>query len=198
MFEDLLSSVEYLGSLADKAGPRPLRGLLTGKPRELLSAIPFSDTMGWTDPKQISTGRDVTDYWGATDPHDQGLGATLTGVGAEMALDPFALYGAARMGLKGLGKGIGALAARSGPSNPVHHLASLIGKVDDASSLGLVPGKLKADMAAPRRGMVAIPPLPGKGKAINDAADLTSARCMASPTPSTSSRMTSGPRGPRA
>ena len=125
MLDALLDALGYVGSSLDKAGPRPLRGLLAGKPREALSFVPFSDRMGITDPTEVTTGRDLTNKWGVTDPSDQGWGAWATGVGTEAVLDPLALFGAAKAGVKGLS----GLSRAMKPSvvNPVHHLAGLLG-----------------------------------------------------------------------
>lgn len=55
---DLLSALSYAGETIDKPG-RAARGLLSGRPEELANLIPFSDTMGITDPSQSSSGRDM-------------------------------------------------------------------------------------------------------------------------------------------
>jgi hypothetical protein len=125
MLNELLDAFNYGTSLIDKAGPRPLRGLLAGKPREALSFLPFSDTAGITDPRDIQTGRNVTDKWGLTNPTDPGWGAWGAGLAADVAIDPLALLGGAKLGLKGLGM----LSSRMRPStiNPIHHLAGLLG-----------------------------------------------------------------------
>lgn len=107
--QELLDALGYVGGSLDKLGPRPLRGLLAGRPRELQSIIPFSDAAGWTDPKEAASGRDVLNKWGLTDPKDESLGAHGAGILAEMALDPLGLalggYGAYKAA-RGLGKGI--------------------------------------------------------------------------------------------
>ena len=121
MFDDIVNALNYVSSSLDKAGPRPLRGILGGKPRELLSAVPFSDTMGLTDPKDIVSGRNLTDNWGVTDKHDQGWGAWGAGMATEALLDPKLMLGGASLGLK-------ALSRRTAPGDHlVHHLAGLLG-----------------------------------------------------------------------
>jgi hypothetical protein len=131
MLDALLNALNYAGSSLDKLGPRPLRGLLGGKPHELASIIPFSDTAGLTNPADAVTGRDLTNKWGLTDPSDKGWGAWGAGVGTEALLDPLALFGAAKGGIKALG----GLSRAMKPStvNPVHHLAGLLGDAGAAS-----------------------------------------------------------------
>lgn len=81
------SGLNYLASALDKPG-RAIRGLLGGKPSELLAAIPFSDSAGITDPKNAVSGRNLTDMAGITTRGDKGWGAWGAGLGAEMLLDP--------------------------------------------------------------------------------------------------------------
>lgn len=101
--KEILDAFNYLGSSLDKMGPRPLRGLLAGHPRELASIVPFSDKIGLTDPNEVQYGRDVTNKWGLTDAHDQGAGSHAIGLLADALIDPVGLaaggYGAYR-GLK--------------------------------------------------------------------------------------------------
>ena len=101
MIDSLLDAFGYVGDSLDKLGPRPLRGLLGGKPREALSFVPFSDELGLTDPHDIQRGRDLTDKYGLTDPHDTGLGAHAAGFLTEALLDPLAFAGGATAAFKG-------------------------------------------------------------------------------------------------
>lgn len=64
----------YIGDSLDKAtGSRALRGTLAGKPRELLSVVPFSDRLGLTDERDITSGRNLTDAAGITSAGDSGM-----------------------------------------------------------------------------------------------------------------------------
>src|ERR1022692_3277162 len=47
------------GSLSKAFGGRAIRGLLGGKPEELASIIPFSDTLGITNPENEVHGSDL-------------------------------------------------------------------------------------------------------------------------------------------
>lgn len=82
-----VSGLSYLASALDKPG-RAVRGLVGGRPEELLAAVPFSDSLGLTDPSKAVSGRQITDDAGITSRSDKGWGAWGAGVGAEMLLDP--------------------------------------------------------------------------------------------------------------
>lgn len=87
----------HVGDTTDKLGGRQLRGVLAGRPRELLATIPFSDSLGITDARDRASGRDLTDQWGLTKKGDDSAFAHGLGIGAEMLLDPLNL--AAGLGL---------------------------------------------------------------------------------------------------
>lgn len=61
-----LSGVSYAAGSLNKPG-RVVRGLLAGKPRELLNVLPFSDTLGITDESQATSGDDLLKQWGLKD-----------------------------------------------------------------------------------------------------------------------------------
>lgn len=96
-----LSGLGYIGGSLNKAfGGRAIRGLLGGRPEELASIIPFSDTLGITDAKNEVTGAEL--LGGNKDTSlfsPEGIG----GLGLEIATDPSTWFGGAIM--KGLGKG---------------------------------------------------------------------------------------------
>lgn len=96
-----LRGVGWLGGTLNKAfGGRAIRGLIGGKPNELLSIIPGSDTFGITDPANEVTGAELLGGDKNT-PFFSGHG--LAGLGLEIALDPSTYFGGAIV--KGLGKG---------------------------------------------------------------------------------------------
>lgn len=110
ILQSLLGGVSTVGSYLDKGtGGRALRGLAAGRPRELASILPFSDTTGLTDPHDEASGRDVTDIWGLTKRGSNDFGSNALGFGADMLLNPLALAGgvsafrAAPTAIKGLG-----------------------------------------------------------------------------------------------
>lgn len=126
LMEKSLGGLGYVGKLLDKTfGGRAVRGglgYLTGvqgaDPRELLSVLPFSDTLGLTNEQHVTHGEDLLRGWGAIDPNDTSfMGSTLPGMAAEIALDPAMLFGAAvpkavfgtlGKGAQYAGRGIGA------------------------------------------------------------------------------------------
>lgn len=81
-----LGGIGYLGASLNKPG-RMVRGLLGGKPRELLNAIPFSDALGITDPADETTGRDLLRHAGMIDQEDT-WGNFAGGLAVDLFTDP--------------------------------------------------------------------------------------------------------------
>lgn len=95
--EDAVGGLGYVGKLLDKTfGGRAVRGLLGGAPRELLSVLPLSDTLGITDERDAVYGRQLLENAGVLrpddDPNSFGWG-DAAGVAAEIALDPATYLG---------------------------------------------------------------------------------------------------------
>jgi hypothetical protein len=92
---DLLNALQTAGDAIDKTtGGRAVRGLLNGKPRELLSPIPFSDSIGLTSHKDATSGRDLTDSYGLTSKGDNSFGSHAAGFLADNVLSPANMLGA--------------------------------------------------------------------------------------------------------
>jgi hypothetical protein len=85
--QSAVSGLGYLGGVLNKPG-RALRGLAGGKPEELLALLPFSDAAGITNEDNQVSGKDLLAKMGLVDPHDESWGATLAGIGTEIATDP--------------------------------------------------------------------------------------------------------------
>lgn len=86
-----LSGLQWFGETLDKPGAA-LRGTLAGKPKALLNLIPFSDTLGITDPAERTTGRELLEKVGAFGPNTPGLDwGDAVGLATEVALDPLML-----------------------------------------------------------------------------------------------------------
>lgn len=117
LMESSLGGLSYLGKVLDKTfGARAVRGALDGNFGELASVLPFSDTLGITDPRNVVHGRQLTDSFGLTTPGDDGIENTAAEIGTEIALDPGTFFGAAvpklvGRGLIGAGRGAGAASA---------------------------------------------------------------------------------------
>lgn len=96
--------LQYVGETLDKPG-RAVRGLLGGKPGELANLIPFSDTMGLTDPSQSVSGRDLLEQAGLVGANQVGSldVGDVAGFGAEVLLDPttYLTFGASAVGKAG-------------------------------------------------------------------------------------------------
>lgn len=131
-----LDAVSTVGDTIDKfTGGRAVRGILNGRPREALSILPFSDTLGITDARQASSGKDVLKNFGLTSDDDP-LGGAKSFL-AEAVLDPGTLFGGAgflKAGAKRLGK-LAKLDEFADAFRPASYLddvmASKVNKFDD-------------------------------------------------------------------
>ena len=125
-----LHGVGYVGSILDKfGGTRAIRGLLGGKPRELLSLLPGSDVLGITNPEENVTSRDLLTNWGITEaPTDDESFLSPANLGS-MALDVLlspATY--LSFGGSAVAKGLGGVAQKAGiPLSRAEKLAGLTG-----------------------------------------------------------------------
>ena len=103
-----LSGLGWAGSSLDKAfGGRAIRGLLGGRPEELLSAIPLSDTLGITNPADAVSGAELLGKKDADFLSAEGIG----GMGLEMLLDPGTYL---TFGAKSAATPLGKIAAKAG------------------------------------------------------------------------------------
>ncbi len=105
-----LSGIGYVGSELDKLfGGRAVRGLLGGKPRELLSLIPGSDITGITNEADTTSGADLLKNWGYDTSKGNWVERNLLGPAVEIGLDPSTYVG----GIGALTKA-GKLASKTG------------------------------------------------------------------------------------
>jgi hypothetical protein len=116
-----LSGLGYVGGVMDKTfGGRALRGALGGKPRELLSIIPGSDTLGITNEQDRVSGEDLAKQAGILE--GEGEKGTfelrdILGPAIEAGLDPatYLTFGGSALTKAGqVAKRIGALKNVSG------------------------------------------------------------------------------------
>lgn len=92
---DLLNTIGTVGDSIDKiTGGRALRGALAGKPREIASFVPYSDSIGLTNEKDKTSGRDLTDQYGLTSKGSNSFGSHAAGFLADTVLSPGNLIGA--------------------------------------------------------------------------------------------------------
>lgn len=111
----------YVGGILDKTfGGRAIRGLLGGKPRELLSIIPGSDKLGLTREEDIVHGSDLI---GADNP-DFFSPEGLAGFALDIALDPGTYLS---FGAKGAATAIGKAAQKAGVKLPATGVGRLKG-----------------------------------------------------------------------
>lgn len=104
MIDQLLDALSYAGDALGKPG-RAVRGVLAGNPGELAAAIPFSDSLGLSDPSHATSGKDLLNALGMD--VGSGLGGDVAGFATEVATDPLTWLGA------GLGSRLGGAAERA-------------------------------------------------------------------------------------
>ncbi|HUU23459.1 MAG TPA: hypothetical protein VM389_13085 [Phycisphaerae bacterium] len=92
---NLLSGVGYVAGFVDKTfGGRAIRGLLGGKPEEVLSILPGSDVLGITSRANEVTGRDLLEKADILRPNKPGLDwGDVAGFAADVALSPASYVG---------------------------------------------------------------------------------------------------------
>lgn len=86
----LMDALTWTGEALSKPG-RAVRGAIAGRPDELLSFVPFSDTMGLTDPSRAVWGRDLLRDWGVGTGSE--TGDTVAGIGVDLLTDPLLYFG---------------------------------------------------------------------------------------------------------
>ena len=134
------SGAGYVGETLDKPG-RAVRGLLAGRPGELANLIPFSDTLGITDPAKSTSGRDLLEMGGILGRNRPGLDfGDVLGAVAEIPLDPF-------IAISGPGKSLAA-GVKAGTK-----AVRVGGKL---KHLGVSPAKMIAEVASGERGLASI------------------------------------------
>lgn len=162
----LLDALEYAGNALAKPG-RAVRGAIAGRPDEMLSFVPFSDSLGITDPSRAVWGRDLVRGWGIGSE----TGNTLAGMGVDLFTDPLLYIGGglargAMSGLRGtraLGVGAGeeagaainALRPREAPGS---ELSRLLAEADNFHPPPPLPGETLAQPGHGLADQLAPPP----------------------------------------
>jgi hypothetical protein len=104
LLHSAVGGLEWLGQTLDKPGAA-VRGLLAGQPEQLANLIPFSDTLGITDPKTRVSGRDLLEKAGILGQNTPGLDwGDVGGFAAEVVTDPLLFLKAAPLTVKGAAK----------------------------------------------------------------------------------------------
>lgn len=90
----LLDAMGWVGETLGKPG-RAVRGVLGGQGLSALgNLVPFSDTVGLTNPENDVSGRDLLQKWGMVGQDDDRLGLDdAAGFGVEALLDPTTFLG---------------------------------------------------------------------------------------------------------
>ncbi len=125
-----VSGLHYAGGTLDKAfGGRALRAginaaMFGGSPRDVLSAIPFSDTLGITRPEDSVSGQELLHKAGYHPERGNWAERNLAGPALEMALDPGTYLS---FGPKAAATGLGKLMQRGGHVADFTHPALMKG-----------------------------------------------------------------------
>lgn len=91
-----MGTLQYAAETLDKPGAAA-RGLLAGRPDQLLNLIPFSDTLGITSARERTSGRDLLEMYGIAPPNREGFHpfrnpldalGDVTGLATEVVTDP--------------------------------------------------------------------------------------------------------------
>jgi hypothetical protein len=156
--DELLAALGYVGDTLSKPG-RAVRGVLGGRPEEILAAVPFSDSMGITDRRNQVTGHMLLEQLGV-DPGDDWMGVGA-GIGLDIATDPLTYAGGALVGAgaRALGRAEPTLTSLLGGRLAGTRAA---GQVDDSFRLGDPNDILQLPEAGPLTAMADIPQ-PGLG-----------------------------------
>ncbi len=128
----LMDALSYLGETLDKPG-RAVRGLLAGRPDEGLAVVPFSDSLGLTNPSHRVSGTDLLHQYGISTGSD--LGDAALGFGTELVLDPMTYLGAGiagRLAAKA-GRALETAAKARGPgyATTAEDLLAQVGRLGD-------------------------------------------------------------------
>lgn len=137
-----VSGLGWLGGSIDKAfGGRAIRGLLGGKPEELASIIPFSDTLGITKPENAVSGAELLGNKDASFFSPEGL----AGMALEVALDPGTYLTLGGGALTKAGQQAGKLGIL--PKNLAARTKGFAAGTEELTKLATAMGKTEAELA---------------------------------------------------
>jgi hypothetical protein len=156
----IMSGVEWVGESLGKPG-RTVRALAydQGGPElsDLAHLIPFSDTLGWTNPDDVPSGGDLRERWGMTsntgNPWVDVPLNLVTDVGIEVLHDPLTL-------VTGPGKALTKLGVEAvEQGSRVARAASFADEIANAGKnamLGTSPARYADEIRAGQRGLIGI------------------------------------------
>lgn len=159
--DKVVGMLQYTAETLDKPGSA-LRGLLAGQPEQLLNLIPFSDTMGITNPEERVYGRDLLEKMGFASPNQEGLfnspgdfAADVGGFALDVALDPLwlvNLWGKSltKAGLEATKAGSGALKAMAGKTLDATEVLDYV-KQGPKVRMGSTPAAMIEELAKEQR-----------------------------------------------
>ncbi len=157
-----IGALSYVAETLDKPGSA-VRGLLAGQPEQLLNLIPFSDTLGITDPESVVSGRELLETYGLAPKNIPGFfnsfedaAFDVAGFATEVVLDPLLyvtgpLGSLTKAGLKAQ-KGTGKLATTLKGAEK-QFAEQLAGTSKLGRELGTTPAALANELEAGERAL---------------------------------------------
>lgn len=97
----LMDALGFVGDTLGRPG-QAMRGLLAGRPDQLMRLVPGAETMGLVGEGDATSGRDLLQQYGVMDKDDS-WGNWGAGLATEVATDPLTLFGAGRGLMRALG-----------------------------------------------------------------------------------------------
>ena len=149
-----MSGIQYVGETLDKPR-RALFGAIAGKPEELLNLIPFSDTMGLTDPNNTVYGRDLLEQYAGAPKNREGFRPIddfedaawdTLGLIADIAGDPFRFGTVGKLTAKGVAAGKAAGSSRVLGTSPFAMVKEIANKERSLASLRIPFTKSHLDL----------------------------------------------------
>ncbi len=151
-----LSGIGYVGATLNKTfGGRAVRGALGGHWDELASPLPFSDTLGVTNPDREVHGEDLLTKWGLIPPNDKNAWELrdFAGPALDLATDPamYLSFGGSALSEAGVAaKALGTL-----PEAMTGRIAGFAAGTPELTGLAAKMGVSEAELAGKPLGGVA-------------------------------------------
>src|SRR5262245_23934529 len=150
----LLDALGFVGETLGRPGAA-VRGLLAGRPEQVLNLLPGSETLGLLEPGSQVSGRDLLEHLGVMDK-DESWGNWGAGLATELLTDPLTLLPAARLAggaLRGAAPAAEAAAAAGAAREAPAMFASSADRLTrmaaaERAARGLPPASLVAAEAA--------------------------------------------------
>jgi hypothetical protein len=153
-----MSGLQYVAGTLNKPGRMIRSGILGGNAREFFgNIVPFSDTLGITDPRQEKTGRDLLQEWGFLDKGEKTWGGFGAGLALDIGTDPLVALGLGGGALNQAGRAAAKIGAR--PTSALQRVKGFESADEIAKAMGFTDKTAQLSNAAAGRSL-AQGPLP--------------------------------------